>query len=271
MQKILSLFIVVVTIFIFSCQQELPEIQLQIEQCKIIRGDYFGGGGMHDSAQFIYNAQGRLVKWINIDGHYDYYYSGNNISARVYTDNSGATWYIDTVRYNSDNTISEIVFYDLSGLYSQDTLHNKIIFHYQNNKVTSLDNVDYFDWGFGPQTDTTFTTITWNAAGNIEKMRLVNYGNFGWGYDDSVLYQYDANPNYFKLIHPHFFLFDPQFELQSGFEPHLAYFYSKNNVSNFNVYGTWDYPVVYGFDSTRKLTKVDMGGFPYMEYQYECH
>jgi hypothetical protein len=91
-----------------------------------------------------------------------------------------------------------------------------------------------------------------------------------WTSDDSSLYQYDANPNYFKLIHPHFFLFDPEFQLQTGFETQLAYFYSKNNVSNINVYGSWDYPVVYGLDSTNKVTRVDMGGFPYLKYDYQC-
>ncbi|MER3498888.1 MAG: hypothetical protein C4308_09790 [Chitinophagaceae bacterium] len=63
-------------------------------------------------------------------------------------------------------------------------------------------------------------------------------------------------------------MFDPGFELQVGFETHLSYFYSKNNVTNFNVYGTWDYPVVYGLDSSNNVTAVDMGGFPYMAYKY---
>jgi hypothetical protein len=85
-----------------------------------------------------------------------------------------------------------------------------------------------------------------------------------------VLYQYDANPNYFKSIHPHFFVLDPQFELQVGFETQLAYFYSTNNVTNFNVYGSWDYPIVYGLDADNNVTSVTMSGFPYMEYNYEC-
>ena len=257
----------VIIVFI-SCQKELSLIQADIDKCHIKMGHYYGGGGMHDSAQFIYNGEGKLVKWINMDGYYDYHYSGNNIIERRYTESSGSLWYVDSARYNQDNTIAEIVFYDLSGTYSPDTLHNKVIFEYQDGKVSRLRNIEYMDAAYGPPTDTTFTIFTWNSANNIEKIKFIN--NDFWSIDDSVLYQYDANPNYFKLIHPHFFLFDPEFQLQTGFETQLAYFYSKNNVSNLNVYGTWDYPVVYGLDSTNKMTTVSMGGFPYLKYEYRC-
>lgn len=269
MKKNLFISLLLINIFFISCQKEIGEIRVAIAQCKIVMGHYYGGGGMHDSARFIYDDAGRLIKWINMDGHYDYYYNGNNIIARRYTENGGLLWNVDSISYAADNTVSQIVFYDLSGTYSPDTLHNKIIFQYMGGRVSKLLNIEYFDDGFGPETDTTFTTLTWNAAGNIEKIRFVNNGF--WSIDDSVSYQYDANPNYFKLIHPHFFLFDPEFQLQTGFETQLAYFYSKNNVSNINVYGSWDYPVVYGLDSTNKVTKVDMGGFPYLAYKYECN
>jgi hypothetical protein len=268
MRRYLYIVVSVILIIFISCQKELSEIQLEINKCRIVMGHYYGGGGMYDSAQFIYNDQGKLVKWINMDGHYDYRYSGNNIITRIYTENGGQLWYVDSARYNSDNTVAEMVFYDFSGTYSPDTLHNKLIFQYQAGRVTNLQNIEYFDAGFGPETDTTFTTLTWNSAGNIEKIRFVSNGY--WAVDDSVSYQYDTNPNYFKLLHPHFFLFDPEFQLQTGFETQLAYFYSKNNVSNINAYGSWDYPVIYGLDSTNKVTTVDMGGFPYLKYDYEC-
>jgi hypothetical protein len=266
MRKLMGLLLFLLFVLFYSCQQEVFEMPL--EGCKIIKGHYYGGGGMHDSAQFIYDEQGKLIKWINMDGFYNYYYNGNNIIARIYRENGGSVWYIDSVNYNSNNTISEIVFYDFSGLYTPDTLHNKVIFYYQGNRVTNLKTVEFVDQGFGIETDTTHTTFTWDPAGNIEKIKFVNNGY--WGFDDSVLYRYDANPNYFKLVHPHFFLFEPQFDLQVGFETQLAYFYSMNNVTNFNVYGSWDYPVVYGIDSLNNVTKVDMGGFPYFEYEYEC-
>jgi hypothetical protein len=268
MRKYLVSILTLVIVTLISCQKEVDQIRIETDQCHIVMGHYYGGGGMHDSAQFVYNALGKLVKWINMDGLYDYHYGGNNIIARVYTESSGQLWYVDSVRYNLDNTVAEVVFYDFSGTFSPDTLHNKVIFQYQDGRVTSTRAIEYFDAGFGPETDTTFTTLTWNAAGNIEKMRFVNNGY--WSVDDSVLYQYDANPNYFKLIHPHFFLFDPEFQLQTGFETQLAYFYSKNNVANINVYGTWDYPVAYGLDSANKVTTVDMGGFPYLKYEYQC-
>jgi len=71
-------------------------------------------------------------------------------------------------------------------------------------------------------------------------------------------------------VHPHFFLFDPEFELHADFEPHLAYFYSKNNVTNFQIYGGSNYPINYGFDSLNHVTSVDMGGFHYFKYKYQC-
>ena len=269
MRKNLFFYLAAMVIFFTSCQRELPELLMEVQQCNVIIGHYYGGGGMHDSAQFIYNAQEKLVKWINMDGRYDYYYSGNNIIARIYTENIGMVWNVDSIKYNSDNTISQIVFYDFSGTYGPDTLHNKLVFQYQNNRVSNLQSIEYIDQGFGAETDTTYTTITWNATGTIEKMRFVNNGF--WLIDDSVSYQYDSHPNYFKLVHPHFFLFDPEFQLQTGFETQLAYFYSKNNVTNINIYGSWDNPIVYGLDSTNKVTSVDMGGFPYLKYNYQCN
>ena len=268
MRKYLFILLTLLVLVCVSCQKELSEIRIGVEECRITMGHYYGGGGMHDSAQFVYNDQGRLIKWINTDGHYDYYYNGANIIARVYTENGGQVWNIDSIRYNADNSIAEIVFYDVSGTFGADTLHNKTIFQYQSGRVEQLRTIEYLDPAFGPPTDTTFITISWNAAGNIEKMRFVNNGI--WGFDDSVSYQYDSNPNFFSLLHPHFFLFDPQFQLQAGFETQLAYFYSRNNVSNMNVYGSWDHPVVYGLDSANNVTKVDMGGFPYVKYEYVC-
>ncbi|MER3498887.1 MAG: hypothetical protein C4308_09785 [Chitinophagaceae bacterium] len=156
-------------------------------------GHYHGGGGMHYSAQFIYDGNGRIIKWIDNDGVYDYFYTGNNITRRVYTENSGVVWYVDSIRYNPDNSIASIDFYDYSGTYYPDTPHNKAIFHYQVNKVSKVENLEYYAiYGGPPMIDTLVTTMTWDAAGNMVKMDFLD---LYLGYADSVLYQYDNNPN----------------------------------------------------------------------------
>jgi hypothetical protein len=267
MKKFILLPIIASIIFI-SCQQEVPlEILNQVKQCKIVMGHYYGGGGINDSASFIYNASGKIVKWQGNDGYYDYFYSGDNIVLETFKENgTNDLWWLDSIRYNANNTISEIIFYDLSLQASSDTIHSKVIFEYQNNQVSRLIDVDYYDYGFGPQNDTGYTNIFW-SAGNIEKMVFLDA--YGIAYD-SISYQYNSDPNYFKLVHPHFFLFDPEFELHAGFDPHLAYFYSKNNVTSFRIYSYSDYPVTYGIDSLNHVTEVNMGGFEYMKYKYQC-
>ena len=163
--------VIIVSAFIFSCQQEIDQVQQQVDKCKISTAWYYGGGGgAYDSAQFIYDAQGKIIKWIGTEGNYDYFYAGNNITARVFHENvGGELWYIDSIRYNPDNTIRELAFYDFSGLFGYDSVHNKIIFHYQGDKVTNLETVEFFNQGNGPETDTTFTTITWNASATLKK------------------------------------------------------------------------------------------------------
>jgi hypothetical protein len=60
MRKYLIPGLTLVIVIFVSCQKELAEIQLEINKCRIVMGHYYGGGGMHDSARFIYNEQGRL-------------------------------------------------------------------------------------------------------------------------------------------------------------------------------------------------------------------
>ena len=260
---------VLASILFVSCQQEVSdEIFSQVQQCKVVNGYYYGGStGINDSARFIYDASGKIMKWEGAQGYYDYFYSGDNIVLRTFKENgTNDLWWLDSIRYNANNTISEVVFYDFSQQASSDTLHSKVIFQYQNNQLYRLIDVDYYDYGFGPQTDTGYTDVFWNA-GNIEKMVFLDvYGN---AYD-SINYQYNSDPNYFRLVHPHFFLFDPEFELHAGFDPHLAYFYSRNNVSSFRIYGNSDYPITYGIDSLNHVTEVNMCGFEYMKYRYQC-
>jgi hypothetical protein len=269
MRKIIFLSAWIIAILILSCQQELPAILNQVQSCKVIRGYYYGGSAaINDSADFVYDAAGKLIKWTGNDGYYDYFYNGSRITARIFHEKTGGlVLFIDSARYDSQNNVSELVFYDYSGWYGYDSSRSVLTFQYQDNQLKHITNINYFDQGFGIETDTVLTNVFWNAAGNIDKMVFID--NFNNSYD-SILYQYNADPNYFKLANPQFFLFDPGFELHAGFEPHLAYFYSRNNVINFNIYGGFNYPITYGHDSLNHVTSIDMGGFEYMKYKYEC-
>jgi hypothetical protein len=255
--------------FLLSCQQDVNDIINQAQQCRIQTGYYYGGsGGMNDSANFIYDAAGKLIKLTNRDGYYLYTHNGSQISTRRFLDSfSNDVLFLDSVWYNSNNTISKMTSYDYSGWF-MDSVAVTYLFSYQNNKLTDLTRVEtYRDWTGSMVSDSFPARFDWDVAGNnIEK--LVYYDNTG-AYD-SIQYQYDANPNYFSVVHPHFFLLDPMFQLHVGLEAHFPYVYSKNNVTNTNIYGSWDNPIDYGHDSTNKVTSVDMGGFEYMKYKYKC-
>lgn len=104
-------------------------------------------------------------------------------------------------------------------------------------------------------------------GGNIEKMILEDADHIAF---DSIRYSFNTNPNYFKIADPHFFLFDPFFQLHAGVIAHIPYFYSTNNVTQFTIYVNWDYDVTFGLDSVNQVTSVNLDGAEYMKYKYEC-
>ena len=268
MRSICLLCALVAASFLFSCQQDIDDVIQQAQTCKLRTGYYYGGsGGMNDSASFIYDAAGKLVKITNRDGYYLYTYNGNQISTRKFIDSFTLdVLFLDSVWYDASGNISKMASHDYSGWFA-DTTHMTYLFQYQNNRLQDLYYVEaYRDWTGSMVSDTFPSRFDWNAAGNVQK--VVYYDNMG-AYD-SIQYQYNTDPNYFKVVHPHFFLFDPMFQLHVGLEANLPYFYSKNNVTNTNIYGTWDNPIDYGLDSTNKVTAVDMGGFEYYKYRYTC-
>ena len=250
--------------FFYACQQEVPDIITSAQQCRIETGYYDND---QDSANFIYDASGRLVKHAGPDGFYLYSYSGDRITTRQYLDTVfNETLYLDSVFYDAGGRIAEVRTADFRG-WITDTLVSKYVYQYENNRLSKLLYIESWNTGSGIIQDTFPSVIHWNAAGNIEK--LVYIDNFGDPVD-SIQYQYDANPNYFKAVHPHFYLFDPRIRMHVGLEVHFAYYYSKNNVINSNIYGAFDNPVTYGHDSTNKLAKVEMNGIEYARYRYRC-
>ncbi|HYE56289.1 MAG TPA: hypothetical protein VD996_15675, partial [Chitinophagaceae bacterium] len=216
---------------------------------------------------FTYDAAGKLVKWEGYDNYYTYAYNGDKIIARHYYDKTtNELLYVDSIWYNTDNTIREMRFHEYDPVFMEEYFY-KLHFEYQAGRLSRTVAVEYYDFGGGLMTDTFPTSVHWNAAGNIEKLRYLDQAGVAY---DSISYQYDANPNYFKVVHPHFFLLDPEFYLHVGLEANLPYFYSRNNVVDTNIYGTFDNPISYGRDSLNQVTSVDMGGFEYFKYRYRC-
>jgi hypothetical protein len=265
MKKGFMAFALLTSFIFFACQQELPAIMERIDKCRIDYGHYYGGGGMHDSAHFIYDGAGRVIKLDMPNGFYTYEYTGNNITLRKYFEGGTDLMFIDTLRYDASSSLVEMVSADYS-LWWGDTTRVKTLFGYTAGKLTRLTHIEAYS-STGPFTDTLVTLFNWNAAGNIEKMVFLD----ALGEPiDSALYQYNTHENYFRAVHPHFWLFDPNFQLQVGLEAHFPYFYSRNNVIGFDIYGSSLYEVQYGLDSTKNLTTVNMDGDPYMEYRYKC-
>ena len=255
-----------VTLLYFSCQKEISEIIQEESQCRIIMGYYYGGsGGINDSVAFTYTGD-HVTRSEGRDEYVLYYYTGNNITVRkIYEKPGNALIYLDSISYDNSNRITKLINWEYPGMSNYDTTNIIYDFTYQGQSIKKVVETTIIPNYYSDTANWLFTT---DASGNVKRVDLTNYDQtMVW---DSIKYTYNTDPNYFKAVHPHFFLFDPFFGLHAGQVPHFAYFYSHNNVINFTIYGNWDYPIVYGLDSLNNVVRVDMGGFEYMKYKYEC-
>jgi hypothetical protein len=229
--------------------------------CRIVKGQYYQTSGVNDSAQFIYDDWGRVIKWKSSYGYYDYLYSGANIQAVTFKNNSTSDLlYLDSVIYNLNNSISEIRFYDYTQL-PFNLKHRRTIFIYDKNVLTTLMKITYEE----VKPDTVIMNFTWNVQGNIE--RIVSTNKAG-AVLENITYQFNTEPNFFRPVHPQFFLFDPQFGLGNEFEWQTALFYSQNNVTLVNRNGNIQ-NVVYYFDNMNRFVGVDIGSNR-IKYSYQC-
>lgn len=268
MKKIYTLCILIsFTLLYFSCQKEISWTNPEETPCRIITGYYYGGsGGLNDSVVFTYTGD-NVTRAENRDYYVLYYYTGNNITVRkTYEKPGNILVYLDTVSYDNSNRITRLINWEYPGMSNPDTTKYIYDFNYQGGAISKVVETTIIPNYYSDTANWLFTS---DAAGNIKKVDLTNYDQtMVW---DSIKYNYNADPNYFKVVHPHFFLFDPFFELHVGLVPHFAYFYSHNNVSSFDYYGNVNYAITYRLDSlNNNVTSVDMGGFEYMKYKYEC-
>jgi hypothetical protein len=245
-----------------SCQKEITGDKEIQQQCRIVKGVYTLSGGSSDSAQFIYDDWGNVVKCKTAIGHYDYLYEGSNINVLTFKNNSASDLLmLDSIRYDEYNAISEISFYDYTEL-PFNLKHHRTIFIYDNYTIRGLMKITYVKG----QPDTSIINFTWNADGNVQKMTC---SDMAGGVIENVTYQYNTMPNYFKTIHRMFFLFDPKFGLNDEFESRIPLYYSRNNVIQLNQNGT-NQNLTYYFDSKNRFTGVNLGGNQNVSYSYQC-
>ncbi|HEY6062543.1 MAG TPA: hypothetical protein VIV35_02980 [Chitinophagaceae bacterium] len=260
-----SLLVIFTTLLLTSCQQEVGQIIEQASHCKIDKGYYYGGsGGINDSVIFTYT-NGKLSRAEGNDEYVLYSYNGDNISIRKFYEKPGNIFYsVDSIAYDNSNRITRLTSWEYPSSFGFDTVNLVYIFTYQGAILNKVEETEII-----PNTSSSITNylFTNNAAGNTERIQIADEFNNVY---DSISYSYNTNPNYFKIVHPHFFLFDPFFQLHVGLVPHFPYFYSRNNVIKYTIYGNVDYNIVYGLDSLSNVTSVDMGGFEYMKYKYSC-
>lgn len=263
---LLSLFFL--GLLFFSCQQELDDLIPEIQQrCRIVTAHYYGGSGItNDSTQFIYEGN-RISRAETSDGHVSYTYTGDNITGRkFYLDPGNQLYAIDTIRYDVTNRITQMISWHMDDPWYYDTTKVVLNFQYNNGKIERVTEIISIFSPFGLEVDTAINIFHTNAAGNIDKMWIAD----NQGIYDSITYTFNSHPNYFSVMHPHFFIFDPDFQLHAGLTPHFAYFYSKNNVVSFIIYDNWEYNITYGLDSLNNVTSIDMSGDEYMKYRYQC-
>lgn len=273
MKKIL-IFAFIAIPSLIGCQKELidtrnqdnviPVIQNFHDSCRIATAYYYGGsGGINDSANFYYTGN-KLMSVIGSSADVYYTYVGNQLFSMAYYEKPGNLLYhIDTFHYLNDGILLQIVSHDYDMYNHNDTVHSKIDFIYNGNLLSRLVTIDWYE--SVPDIDTLTSDFRWQNN-NVKSIFLKSSQ---WE-DDSIYYSYDTNPNYFNATSKYFLLADPFFQLHVGFDPHLPYFISKNNVIKYTIYTNIDYPVTYQIDSMYHPILVSQGGFDYMGYKWEC-
>ena len=262
------LTLLVISVILVACQREINEIIEENPTCRIVTGLYYGGSGLNDSVTFSYT-DNKVTRAESDLSYATYTYSGENIRTRLLYDKMmNELMSVDSVLYDGSNRITRLVTWYYPGALFFDTARFVYDFTYTGNQLSKIFETNTYYPPTGPEADTIINLFNSNAAGNIQSLVMTDVDGNVY---DSIWYNYNTHPNYFKMVHPYFFLFDPFFQLHAGFTPHLPYFYSTNNVSNFIYYPGFDYDINYALDSLNKVTGVSMNGDQYMEYKYQCN
>jgi hypothetical protein len=266
MKKIIA-FILPVILFV-SCQKDMVTQQplnlVPGDSCRIAKSYYYGGsGGINDSADFFYTGN-KLTSVISNSADVIYSYSGDRLVSLHYFEKPGDLLYhVDSFYYFQDTILSRIIAHDYDMYNHLDTIHSVREFNYTGSYLTRLTTVDSYE-GI-TDTDTLIADFRWTG----DNVRSIFFRSTVW-VDDSIYYDYDNNRNYFSGTSRYFFMADPFFGLHVGFDPHLPYFISRNNVHKFTIYTNDEYLIEYQTDSLSHPTMIRSGGFDYMQYKWEC-
>ena len=251
-----------------SCQKELSDTAKQQDKtCKLVSATYYlASGPVYDSSSFVYSGE-KVMKAESDAKTISYTYNGSNISIRSYFDKlAKSISFIDTTEYDLNNRMKKLTVWFYPGAFSPETTKITYLFSYKGTTIDRITSIQQENANTSAP-DTLYNNFRVDAAGNIDN--IVTVDNVGNVYD-SVHYAYDRNPNYFKKIHPNYFIFDANFQFQGSYLHHLPYFFSANNVTEFSYFGNSTYQVSYQMDSLKNLTAVNVNGAPYATYKYEC-
>lgn len=249
-----------------ACQKEIQFDPLDpvnpVDSCRLRTSYYFGGGGVYDSANYIYE-NGKLVRLNGSEAIVKYFYDGSFIRSMEYVSAyTNELYRIDTFDF-INGLLAGIRSHEFDPFWN-DSIFSVLSFEYNGNKISRVTRIDSLI-NMAGYNDTLYSDFVYTGE-NITAMYMSdNVGVF-----DSVLYTYNNDLNYFNPISRYFYLSDPFFQIHVGFEPHIPYFLSRNNVVNFTIYDGEDYPVSYELDSMNRPLMVRQGGFDYMGYKYEC-
>ncbi len=260
-------------ISLISCQKDFAidedptnpaDSTINTDTCRITRAWYYGGGGINDSADFVY-ANNRLIRVVGSFGRVEYTYDANRIKTmRFYEDGGMGLYKIDSMVY-LDNKLVKIHGTDYDLFFQTDTILSILHFTYSGNTLTKELREDWYQ-DFPGQIDSTVYRFTY-SNNNVSRMDITDVDGNIW---DSITYVYNNDLNYFGNVSAYFYMADPFFQIHVGFEPHLAYFISRNSLVGFNTAGI-DYEVEYTTDSSHRPLTVNLDGFEYMAYRYNCN
>lgn len=262
-----------VIISLLGCQKDFdltfdptnpPDSTINADTCRITRSWYYGGGGINDSADYVY-VNNRLVRVLANFARVEYTYDSNRVKTmRFYEDGGAGLYKIDSMVY-ANNKLVKLYETDYDLFFQSDTINSILHFTYSGNTLTQELREDRYQ-SFPNMVDSTVYEFIY-TNNNVSRM---NINDVDGNILDSISYVYNNDLNYFGNVSAYFYMADPFFQIHVGFEPHLPYFISKNSLVGFRV-SDIDYNVQYTLDSARRPLTVNLDGFPYMAYRYNCN